>query len=211
MVWPERGRDGHFRDALDPSAVSRWDFEHALLVRQQLLVLENERLRLAAGVAEAEAAALAGHSSAAALPKPWRGATATRKVSHVSAASQNAAPPALYAAAKALGCRARELVGTLAPLAGELAERVGFGGVAFAAQECSRAPRRGARLATLDLRGDLRAKDLAALAARRKPAARLPPKRLAAAVDRPGREGGAVAADRGTARLAPLVSVYYST
>ena len=109
------------RDALDPSAVSRWDFEHALLVRQQLLVLENERLRLAAGVAEAEAAALAGHSSAAALPKPWRGATATRKVSHVSAASQNAVLPwALYAARPKRSGAARESsFGTLAPLAGE--------------------------------------------------------------------------------------------
>ena len=109
------------RDALDPSAVSRWDFEHALLVRQQLLVLENERLRLAAGVAEAEAAALAGHPSAAALTKPWRGATATRKVSHVSAASQNAVLPwALYAARPKRSGAARESsFGTLAPLAGE--------------------------------------------------------------------------------------------
>ena len=109
------------RDALDPSAVSRWDFEHALLVRQQLLVLENERLRLAAGVAEAEAAALAGHPSAAALQKPWRGATATRKVSHVSAASQNAVLPwALYAARPKRSGAARESsFGTLAPLAGE--------------------------------------------------------------------------------------------
>ena len=138
------------RDALDP-AVSRWDFEHALLVRQQLLVLENERLRLAAGVAEAEAAALAGHSSAAALPKPWRGATATRKVSpclrrrRTPFCHRRSTPRG-----RRLGAARESSFSTLAPLAGEswLSESARWRG--RCRSECLSSPP-SARLAALDL------------------------------------------------------------